>query len=221
MAATRLRRTFQYPSESDDEDAVEQGMDEHDQDTLISNLTTHDQISTRLYTLALSCLPLVPILLHMPLLLYASTFLPSLLAITSFLTSAYMLYFLPLPPVKVGIIDTDDLKKSSVGKKRVGYGWNVPSTSAETTAYERKPVPFVSDGVADLAVRYIVPANGVVCVLLALLELWQRRTWSEGIAVGGGYLPGFVMSVVLWLRRELRVMDMSELERLKYRSKAT
>jgi hypothetical protein len=28
MAATRLRRTFQYPSESDDEDAVEQGMDE-------------------------------------------------------------------------------------------------------------------------------------------------------------------------------------------------
>lgn len=28
MAATRLRKTFQYPSESDDEDAVEQGMDE-------------------------------------------------------------------------------------------------------------------------------------------------------------------------------------------------
>jgi hypothetical protein len=28
MAATRLRRTFQYPTESDDEDAVEQGMDE-------------------------------------------------------------------------------------------------------------------------------------------------------------------------------------------------
>jgi hypothetical protein len=28
MAATRLRKTFHYPSESDDEDAVEQGMDE-------------------------------------------------------------------------------------------------------------------------------------------------------------------------------------------------
>jgi hypothetical protein len=28
MAATRLRKTFQYPTESDDEDAVEQGMDE-------------------------------------------------------------------------------------------------------------------------------------------------------------------------------------------------
>lgn len=28
MAATRLRRTFHYPSESDDEDAVEEGMDE-------------------------------------------------------------------------------------------------------------------------------------------------------------------------------------------------
>jgi hypothetical protein len=28
MAAARLRRTFHYPTESDDEDAVEAGMDE-------------------------------------------------------------------------------------------------------------------------------------------------------------------------------------------------
>ena len=28
MAAQRLRKTFKYPSESDDEDAVEAGMDE-------------------------------------------------------------------------------------------------------------------------------------------------------------------------------------------------
>lgn len=28
MASTRLRRTFHYPSESDDEETLEQGMDE-------------------------------------------------------------------------------------------------------------------------------------------------------------------------------------------------
>lgn len=28
MATARLRRTFQYPADSDDDDAVEEGMDE-------------------------------------------------------------------------------------------------------------------------------------------------------------------------------------------------
>jgi hypothetical protein len=55
--------------------------------------------------------------------------------------------------------------------------------------------------------------------VLAVLELWQGRTWSEGVMVGGGYLPGFMLSVVLWARRELRVVDMGELEKLKYQAK--
>jgi hypothetical protein len=160
-------------------------------------------------------------LLHASLLLRASAFLPALIAITSFLASAYTLYFLPLPPVKVGIINTEDLKDRPT-KKKGGYGWNVPAApDTATAAHERKPVPFVAEEVADLAATYIVPTNAAICVFLAMLELWRGRTWGEGIMVGGGYLPGFVMSVVLWLRRELRVMDMSELEKLKYRSKAT
>lgn len=77
----------------------------------------------------------------------------------------------------------------------------------------------MSDEVADLLAGYIVPANGVVCILLAILEFWQGRSWSEGIAVGGGYLPGFVLSVVMWARRELRVVDLGELEKLKFGGK--
>jgi hypothetical protein len=38
------------------------------------------------------------------------------------------------------------------------------------------------------------------------------------MTVGGGYMPGLVFSVVMWARRELRVVDMGELERLRYRS---
>jgi hypothetical protein len=138
-----------------------------------------------------------------------------LAAIASFLASAYTLYFLPLPPVKVNIINTSELKTDRKG----GYGWNVPA-QVDAPEAERRPVPYVSDEVADLVGRYVVQVNEVVCFLLAMLELWQGRTWSEGAMVGGGYLPGFVLSVVLWARRELRVVDLGELEKLKYRSKA-
>jgi hypothetical protein len=186
-----------------------------DQTHLISSLSAHDTSSTRIYTILLSALPLVPAILHLPLLTNLSAFLPSLFAITSFLASAYTLYFLPLPPVKIGIINTSELKT----QKKGGYGWNVPASA--DAKHECRPVPYLSDDIAELVGKYIVPANGAMCVLLALLELWQGRTWSEGMMVGGGYLPGFVLSVVLWARRELRVVDLGELEKLKYGSKAT
>lgn len=63
--------------------------------------------------------------------------------------------------------------------------------------------------------RYIVPGNGVVCGLLAVAELVQGREWREGMMIGGGYLPGLVLTVILWARRELRVVDMSELQQLR------
>lgn len=199
-----------------------------DQTHLISTLSSHDTSSTKLYTLLLTTLPIVPALFHIPLLASISSFLPTLLAIASFLASAYALYFLPLPPVKVGIISTEELKSGSAGgRKRVGergYGLNTFTTSTSSSrdgdaAQERRPVPWVSDDVAEVLAKYIVPANGAVCVVLAILELWQGRSWSEGIGVGGGFLPGFVLSVVMWARRELRVVDLGELEKLKYRSK--
>lgn len=80
---------------------------------------------------------------------------------------------------------------------------------------ERPPVPYIPYEIADILAQYIVPINSAICIILALVELYQRRTWSDGVVLGGGYLPGFVLSVVLWARRELRVVDLGELEKLK------
>ena len=35
------------------------------------------------------------------------------------------------------------------------------------------------------------------------------------MVVGGGYVPGVVLGVILWARRELRAVDMVELERAR------
>ncbi|KAF2127282.1 hypothetical protein P153DRAFT_377535 [Dothidotthia symphoricarpi CBS 119687] len=170
MAATRLRRTFQYPSESDDEDAVEQGMDEQ----------------------------------------------------ASFLATAYTLYFLPLPPIKPGILETPDpgtARNKGKAINRGSYGYNVVSTPEQAATTGRIQTPYISEEIADLLAQYIVPMNAAVCGILAVHELWQRRAWSEGMMIGGGYLPGLILTTILWARRELRVMDLGELERLRYRSK--
>ncbi|KAL5402071.1 hypothetical protein PMIN03_010967 [Paraphaeosphaeria minitans] len=207
-AATRLRRTFHYPSESDDEDAVEAGMDEQDQAHLLTTLSTHDTHTTSTYTHLLLVLPLLPILLYIPHLIRASTLPVAGLAIPSLLASAYTLYFLPLPPVRISVSHVAGLQPLARAK---------PQPSAPKA--ERRPVPYISDATAEVVARYIVAANGVLCGVLAVAEMLQGRSWGAGMSVGGGYLPGLVFTVVLFARRELRAVDMSELERLRYQSK--
>ncbi|KAF1964399.1 hypothetical protein BU23DRAFT_492837 [Bimuria novae-zelandiae CBS 107.79] len=215
-AATRLRRTFAYPSESDDEDAVETGMDETDRATLLQTLATHDTRTTSTYTHLLLVLPLLPILLYLPLLLRIPTLPAALAAVTSLLASAYTLCFLPLPPVKVSITSVSELQnqKNSTAAGRV-------KPAAQEGKAERRAVPWVSARTADVLAEWIVLGNAVLCGLLAAVELFQGRTLSEGVTVGGGYLPGVILTVVLFARRELRVVDMSELERLRHGVKNT
>lgn len=184
-----------------------------DQETLLTTLQAHDTSSTRTYTLLLLVLPVSIILLTLPRLLSASTFLLGLLAITSFTASAYTLYFLPLPPQSAGII-IDGLKATK-GKRRSKGGYGLSTHTSSLQQDERKQVPWLSDEIQELLAQYIVLGNGVICGLLALAESVQGREWREGMMIGGGYLPGLVLTVVLWARRELRVVDMSELHQLK------
>lgn len=115
--------------------------------------------------------------------------------------------------------DPNNTRNKGKAINRGSYGYNVPPTHEQAGPTGRKHVPYISDGVADLLARYIIPGNAVVCGILAVHELWQGRAWREGMMVGGGYLPGLILTTILWARRELRVVDLGELERLRYRSK--
>ncbi|KAF1839224.1 hypothetical protein BDW02DRAFT_540106 [Decorospora gaudefroyi] len=228
--AQRLRKTFKYPSESDDENAVEAGMDEQDRAALLQTLSTHDTSTTHTYTLALLALPLLPTLLYVPRLFSLSTFFPSLVAIASLLASAYTLYFLPLPPTEMEPIDGVDMTTTpktdpSKGKgkpMRASYGIyaKTPSWEKPSEREVRRPVPYVDQRTADVVGDYIVLVNRAVCGLLALFEVWLARDWSEGFMVGGGYLPGLICMVVLWARTELRIIDMDGLEKMNAQGKA-
>lgn len=99
--------------------------------------------------------------------------------------------------------------------KRTATGFS----SRPAPRHETPPVPYISGETADVLKTYAVPVNGAVCVALAVGELILRREWRQGVMVGGGYLPGFVFVVCMWARRELRVVDLGELERLRYRGK--
>ncbi|OAL48669.1 hypothetical protein IQ07DRAFT_570087 [Pyrenochaeta sp. DS3sAY3a] len=212
MATQRLRKTFKYPSASDDEDAVEEGMDEQDQATLISKLSSHDTSTTYTYTLLLLVLPLAPALLHIPLLFSASTVLPAAVAIASFLATAYTLYALPLPPQEP---ESEAAKKAKAKAPQRGYAGKTPPWEKEAQKSGRRAVPFVSEKVADVLAEYIVAANRAVAGVLALLELRSGKHWVEGLGIGGGYLPLVVCIVILYARTELRIIDMDELKRLK------
>ena len=134
--------------------------------------------------------------------------------------------------MRVSVIDSSS--SSASGKKSDDKGKSIARSAVDgskTSAADaesvsraamvrRKAVPFISDEVAAVLDKYLILVNVVVCCFLALIEVGQGRTWGEGMMIGGGYVPGFVLVVVMFARRELRVVDLGELEKLRYRTQA-
>jgi hypothetical protein len=119
MDSTRLRKTFKYPSESEDSDASRDELDEEgnayvditsstkhsctdhhspEQESLISKLRTSEAEQNALYNLIFSVLPLILVL---PFLFYLPSCTPRtalfcLLAITSLCSTAFIMRYLPM-----------------------------------------------------------------------------------------------------------------------------
>lgn len=188
-----------------------------DRAALLTTLHTRDTTSTRLYTHLLLIFPAAVFLFTLPNLFALSEAFSSLLALASLAASAYTLYYLPLPPRSAGLlVDGHEIGgQAGKGKRKAVGGYGLSGATALARNEERVDVPWLSDEVQEVLARYAVPGNGAVCGLLAIVELYQGRAWREGMMIGGGYLPGLVLTTILWARRELRVVDMSELQQLR------
>ncbi|KAI9664802.1 MAG: hypothetical protein M1821_006250 [Bathelium mastoideum] len=97
MAASRLRKVFRYPSESDSDEPPE-GIDEEEQDKVISKLNTWDAAQNALYTKAFLALALLPLPWYLNTLFGSSNgqdVLIALLGVTSLISTGYIIYFMP------------------------------------------------------------------------------------------------------------------------------
>lgn len=102
MATTRLRKAFRYPSESDSDDEL----DEEHQEKLIASFQAEDSQKNNLYRNAFVSIPLIGAVF------FAYTFLDTpiarqrliaLLSVSSMVSSAYILKFMPIEsPVRKG-----------------------------------------------------------------------------------------------------------------------
>ncbi len=146
-AATRLRRTFRYPTDVDDPNNSEpEALDEEgenspiprpsslavkesspptklttsplhaEQEDLIKTLANRNASTNKTHTRILLALPLLATLAYIPQLLSGAVRLPTLLAITSLLSTAFLLY--SLPPTVTGFIVLDKQQGGVGGKSR-------------------------------------------------------------------------------------------------------
>ncbi|KAK0626070.1 hypothetical protein B0T14DRAFT_509092 [Immersiella caudata] len=104
---SRLRRTFTYDPDSDD-DSTPSVMDEQEQESFIQRMVTHNQrrnAQFRQLLLAMPCIASIPYTIG---LFTPQTFFVSFLALSSLLSTAYLLYYLPL--TKTGIKALDNIE---------------------------------------------------------------------------------------------------------------
>ncbi|USW58479.1 hypothetical protein Slin15195_G117980 [Septoria linicola] len=96
MAAARLRKTFRFPTENDDEPG---DLDEEHQEKLIADLEAEDTAKNELYRQAFLSIPLLGMLVFVYTFLIASTArqrLIAILGISSLACTGYILHFQPL-----------------------------------------------------------------------------------------------------------------------------
>ncbi|KUJ18099.1 uncharacterized protein LY89DRAFT_781193 [Mollisia scopiformis] len=170
QTTARLRKTFHYPHDNSSSDSLPEALDEEEQENLIHTLTTQNAMTNTLYRHVLLALPLLSILPYLP-----SLFLPppqtallSLLAVTSLLSTAYLLN--SLPPESTGFQFLDALNRGTgTGKGR------------ERGRDEGGPVK-----------RYLPWLNLGLCAVVAVAGLGGKGEW-----VGFGWVPGCVLGVVV------------------------
>ncbi|KAK0747516.1 hypothetical protein B0T21DRAFT_397857 [Apiosordaria backusii] len=192
-ASTRLRKTFKYDSDSNDDD-IPEVMDEQEQDSLITTLTHQNTTSNALTLRLLYSLPLLSTLPYLIMFISPSrpTTIFPLLALSSLGSTMCLLYSLPTTSTGFSFLDTPPPGAS----RRVK-----PPTAVKSPLEE-----------------YLPWLNLLLAILVGLMGLVQTRGSKGGPhPVLLGWLPGIVYGVCVGTKKMMAGVDVEgELGGLRY-----
>ncbi|PTB40033.1 hypothetical protein M441DRAFT_58873 [Trichoderma asperellum CBS 433.97] len=198
-SSARLRRTFQYPNDSDSDSP--EAMDEQEQDNLIQTLASQNASQNETLARTLLALPLLSIVAYIRPLLNPATTSFAIFCITSLLATAFLLY--RLPPAQTGIPIIDSWASGGTGRAGAGGG---PSGSSAASLIgglrSRNSLGgLLGRGVVDTRspLEKTLPyLNLGLVALLILMGLVRGDERGGGFGwVSMGNIPGLVYSVVI------------------------
>ncbi|KAF8863497.1 hypothetical protein BDZ45DRAFT_763436 [Acephala macrosclerotiorum] len=198
QTTARLRKTFHYPTDNDEEDDLPEALDEEEQEQLIHTLHQQNIQTNNTYRLALLSLPLLSLIPYLPSLLVARTAFLALLSVTSLLSTAFLLYV--LPPGEIGIAFLDHLNAPLPLKKGKGVAGRLDLLVGGDDGPVRKYLPYLNLGLC------------VVLVPLGALVGGRGEIW-----MGFGWLPAGVYGVMMLAKWVMGSVDPEgELGELRY-----
>ncbi|KAL7950910.1 hypothetical protein V8C42DRAFT_307915 [Trichoderma barbatum] len=212
MPTARLRRTFQYPNDSDSDSP--EAMDEQEQDTLIQTLATQNASQNQSLTNILIALPLLSTIAYIRPLVNPATTSFAIFCLTSLLATAYLLYRLPPTETGIAIIDTwaSGAKGASTNfqlRSPLGRG----GASAGLGVLGRAPVEMRSP--LDKTLPYLNLGLAILLVLMGLVRGNERGGGFGWVSMGN--VPGLVYSVAMTAKIVMAGVDPErELAGLKY-----
>ncbi|OBT69807.1 hypothetical protein VE03_00702 [Pseudogymnoascus sp. 23342-1-I1] len=200
----RLRKTFQYPDSDDDDTPA--ALDEEEQDHLISQLRASATATNTLYTRIFTTFPLLLTLAYLPPLSTARGALP-LLALTSLLASAWVMYAFPMGRTGWGVVDewaATCAAGDGEGGKEKGGGRKGKGRAGDISGEEQEgPLR-----------RWLVPLNA--CLAGVILGAGVLGTGGGGVMLSG--LPAVALGVVVLVKVQMRGVEaeVEGLEGLRY-----
>ncbi|OBT75891.1 hypothetical protein VF21_04443 [Pseudogymnoascus sp. 05NY08] len=197
----RLRKTFQYP-DSDDDDTPE-ALDEEEQAHLITTLRARNTATNILYTRLFTTFPLLLTLAYLPPLSSAHGALP-LLALTSLIASAWVMYAFPVGRTGWGVVDEWAGSGSGAGVTKGGKDRKGKGRAGD-----------ISPGEQEGPLRkWLVPLNAGLAGVILVAGL--LGTGGGGVKLS--VLPALALGVVVVVKVQMRGVerDVEELEGLRY-----
>ncbi|KAL2010170.1 hypothetical protein VTN00DRAFT_5977 [Thermoascus crustaceus] len=195
MAAARLRRTFRYPEDTDDNNEGREELDDEEQEKVIKELQMQNEKRNAEYTLAFAIIPLVSAAAFLPAMLSSSATAYQrtlhFLSIVSLLATAYIMRYIPL---------------RQLNRKKGQQGLLIREVEEDSST------PFFR--------KHLISANAAFCALLALAScLIGSSEQSDDIQWIPYLVPGAILGTVLVARKVMASVDVGQLEDLRYEYK--